>query len=226
MIETPALYPVCNVAQRATLRLFADWKVTGSENMPPMGPLLVVANHLSNFDPPLLGASLPRRICFLAKSGLFKGPVTQWFFRSYGAFPLRRDNVDSRAFRWVLDRLKADKAVVIFPEGTRSRMAGMKRAKVGVVRLALKSQAALLPVAITGTEGLGSWARVFNPTGRIRVTIGTPFSIPPIEGRPSEEVLQSMSDMIMQRVADLLPENYQGVYAANKAEEREGVVAS
>ena len=210
-METPWVRPVCNVLQRMTLGLFANYEVVGKENVPPMGPLIIVANHQSNFDPPLLGASIPRRTWFLAKDGIFRGSVPNWFLRSYGAFPLNRTGPDVRAYRWVLNRLNEDKAVIIFPEGTRSDGA-MQRAMPGIVQLALKAQVPLLPVGITGTERIRHWMRVVNPTGRIRVNIGTVFSIPHIEGRPNREVLQSLADMIMGRIAALLPERYQGVY--------------
>ena len=208
---TPFVRPVCNFAQRITLGLFADWKVMGRENVPPKGPLIIVANHQGNFDPPVMGVSIPRRTWFLAKVGIFRGPAARWFLGSWGAFPLNREGADVRAYRWILSKLEQGQAVVLFPEGTRNR-GGMKKAKAGVVQLALKTQALLLPVGITGTERIGTWARVLNPTGRIRVNIGTVFSIPSIEGKPSAEVLDSMTDMVMRRVAALLPESYQGVY--------------
>ncbi|MDA1349634.1 MAG: lysophospholipid acyltransferase family protein [Chloroflexi bacterium] len=194
-----------------TLRIFADYSAEGVEHVPPMGPLIVVANHQSNIDPPLLASSLPRRIRFLAKDTLFGGPVTSWFLRSYGAFPLNREGADVRAFRWALNELQRGQVLALFPEGTRSPGA-MRKAQSGVVQLALKSQASLLPVGITGTEGVGHWLRVLNPTGTIRVRIGTAFSLPPIDGRPTTEVLDSMTDMVMRRVAALLPESYHGVY--------------
>ena len=205
------VYPAGNVVQRMTLRLFADYKVIGEENVPWMGPLIIVANHQSNLDPPLLGASVPRRIWFLAKDSMFRGPLAQWFLRSYGAFPLDREGVDVRAYRWVLNQLERGEAVAVFPEGTR-RKGAMQKAHNGVVRLALKAQAPLLPVGITGTERLGTWLRVLNPTGKIRVNIGPVFSLPSIEGRLSTEVLESLTDMIMHRIAALLPDSYQGVY--------------
>ena len=207
------IYPVGNFLQRITLRLFADYKVTGRENVPPTGPLIIVANHQSNFDPPLLGASVPRRTWFLAKDTIFRGPLAHWFMRSYGAFPVNRAGGDVRAYRWVLNQLGKGEAVVIFPEGTRNNGA-LQKAVPGIVRFALKAQAPLLPVGITGTERLGTWLRVFNPTGRLRVNIGPVFSIPSVQGRPSTEDLESLTDMIMYRIADLLPEEYRGVYGA------------
>ena len=210
-METPWIRPASHFLQRRTLGLFADYEVAGRENVPPMGPLIVVANHQSYADPPLLGASIPRRLWFLAKKEVFRGAVANWFFRSYGAFPLNREDRDIRAYRWVLDKLNHDAAVAIFPEGTRSPGA-MKLATSGVVQLALKTQAPLLPVGITGTESMGHWLRVLHPTGRIRVNIGTVFTLPSLEGKPNKEVMQSMVDLVMQRVAALLPASYQGVY--------------
>ena len=198
--------------QRLVLRLFADWKVNGIENVPPMGALIIIANHQSNFDPPLLSASVPRRVYFLAKSGIFMGHAVTWFLSSYGAFPVNREGGDIRAYRWVLSQLREGKPVVLFPEGTRSRH-GMTKPKPGIAQIALQSQAAILPVGIVGTHRLGTWMRVFNPTGKITVNIGQVFSVPPIEGRPSKELLESISDMIMQRVAMQLPDDIRGVYA-------------
>ena len=213
------IYPVGNVLQRFTLRLFADYRVEGKENVPPMGPLIVVANHQSNMDPPLLGASFPRKIWFLAKDNMFRGRgrwLRHWFLTSYGAFPLNREGTDVRAYRWSLSMLDRDAALVVFPEGTRSP-GSLRKGLPGVVRLALKTQAPLIPVAITGTQHLGSWARVFNPTGVIRVKIGTVFSLPSVDGKLSPEVLESLTDDVMRRIADLLPESYRGVYGARPA---------
>ncbi len=209
------VYSISNFLQRGTLRMFADWRVTGVENVPPMGPLVVIANHMSNVDSSLLGVGVPRRLNFLAKDDVFRagGPIGKWFLSSYGAFPIDRAGADARAFRWALRMLQRDAALVIFPEGTRSRTASMNRAKRGAVSLILKSGAPVLPVGITGTERLGHFLRVVNPTGRLRVNIGQPFSLPSMEGRPSREVLESLTTDVMSRVRDLLPESYHGYYA-------------
>ena len=209
--------PTANFLQSLTLRAFADWQVEGRENVPPMGPLIIVANHQSNFDPPLLSTSLPRKTSFLAKSGIFRGPLAYWFLRSYGAFPVDRDRADLTAYRWALKQLDRDGAVVVFPEGTRNP-GGMKKARDGVVRLALKTQAPLLPVGISGTERLGTVLRIFNPTGKIWVKIGSVFSLPSVVGTPNKEVLQSLSDMVMLRIAALLPPSYRGTYQITPSE--------
>lgn len=206
------VYPLCKIIGRSTLRTFSNWTVTGIENVPTMGSLVIVANHLSNLDPPLLAATLPRRIRFLAKDSLFAGPVVTWLLNAYGAFPVNREGADIQAYRWALNVLNTDGALVVFPEGTRSTNATLQKAKPGVVGLVRSTKATILPVAITGTEHMGTWVRAFYPTGNIRVRIGEVFSLPDIEGRPNKDVLESMNTMIMQRIAALLPEEYRGVY--------------
>ena len=206
------VYNLCHLIQVTALRLFAEYKVTGQENVPVGGALIIVSNHLGNIDPPMVVSSIPRRVYFLAKSGLFRGAFPKWFLARYGAFPVNREGTDVRAYRWVVDQLKNDRAVVLFPEGTRSPN-GMREAKQGVAQIALRAGTPILPIGITGTERMGSWARVFFPTGAIRVSIGKAFRLPEIEGKPTREYLDSMTLLIMGRIAELLPEQYQGAYA-------------
>ncbi len=171
----------------------------------------MVANHQSNLDPALISVSLGRRPWFLAKHTLFENPVTAWFLRAYGAYPLNRSGVDIKAYKWALDIMSKGQVLVLFPEGVRSP-GGLSKGKPGVAQLALKSQLAILPIAITGTEKLGSVLRVFYPTGNLEVKIGRVFSLPGVEGKITKEVLESFTDMIMLRIADLLPDTYRGVY--------------
>ena len=207
----PLMYTLVNGAFRGVLRAFSDWKVVGREAIPPQGPLLVVSNHLGNVDPPLLAVSLSRRLFFMAKRGMFRGPLVAAFFRAYGAYPLDRDGKDVGAFLWSMRLLREKKALMLFPEGTRQPQ-GLQRGLSGVALLALRSQAPILPVAITGTERLAGLWRVTCPTGKITVTIGEPFSLPVVEGKLERPQLESLTDMIMLRVASLLPEAYRGVY--------------
>jgi len=205
------VYRICNIMQRTVLRLFADWRVSGGQNVPPMGPLIVVANHQSNIDPPLLGASLPRDLFFLAKETAFGNPAARWLLNNYGAYPLKRGKIDIAAIRWALNKLSGDNAIVLFPEGTRSP-GKMKKALSGVTLLAIKSGAPILPVGITGTEKLGPILRVAFPTGNIRVNVGQVFSLPVVHGKLEKPQLDSMTSIIMDRIAALLPESYHGVY--------------
>ncbi len=210
------LYPICDFLQRRAVSALSDWAVTGKENVPPWGPLIIVSNHLSQSDPSFIGAAIPRRPRFLAKKELFTNPIAGPLIRSYGGFPLNRQGGDLAAYRWAMKLLERDGTLVLFPEGTRSPK-GLRRARNGATRIALASQAPLLPVGITGTEKFGTWARVFFPNARIRVNIGKPFTLPHVEGKPSREVLGSLTEMVMMRIAMLLPPEYRGVYGATPA---------
>ena len=205
------LYPICRYLQGLTLKAFSNYKVNGKENVPPMGPLLIVSNHLSYVDPSVLSNAIPRRLRFLAKDTIFRGfPISQ-MLKAYGAHPVNREGADIAAIRWARTQLSEDGALVMFPEGTRSD-GSLIRGQHGVVTLIRMTGATILPVGITGTERLKLLLRIVNPTGNITVNIGTPFSLPPVEGRINKSLMKSMTDIIMERIAALLPKSYRGVY--------------
>ncbi len=209
---TPIVRPICDAAQKVALRTFSGLTVTGMERVPTSGPLIIVANHQSNIDPPLIGAIFPRRVWFLAKEGIFRNPVANWFLRSWGAFPLRRGETDVRAIRWVMDKLSQGEVVMLFPEGTRNPGA-MRGAHPGISQLGLKMNVPLVPIGITGTERFNSVTRVFSLTGTLRITVGEPFTLPPSKGRQTPQQLESLTNTIMAHIAELLPESYRGHYA-------------
>lgn len=194
-------------------RVFGRWEVRGVEGVPPRGRLLVVANHLSNADPPALIAALPRRLRLLAKAGLFSNPLSAAYFHALAAYPAERSGKDFGALRWMLRCLEQEEAVAIFPEGTRGAD-GMRKVGRGVAYLAMKTGTTILPVGITGTENVRSLWRLPFPFCRLSVNIGQPFSLPPIDGNLSNLVLDSLADMIMIRIAGLLPPKYRGVYGS------------
>lgn len=206
-------YYTANGVLWSLLRVLSHWHVHGREAVPRHGPLIVVANHLSHLDPPLLATSLPRRVAFLAKQELLAVPIAGRCIRAYGVVTVNR----GQDFRSSMARLKEllgqDRAVAIFPEGTRSRGGGLQRAKLGVAMLAAESQAPILPVAITGTERVRNLRGAFTHP-RITVTIGEAFTLPVVQGSMARAQFTSLTDMIMGRVAALLPPGYRGEYAA------------
>lgn len=200
------------VLARVQFKLFAKWEVSGREAIPPRGPLIIAANHLSNADPPVVMASFNRSLRFLAKQGLFANPVTSFLFKNIGAHPMSRGGQDMKALRWALNILDQGGAVLMFPEGARSKTASLERGKPGISYLAQKSQAPIIPVALTGTEDIPGMWRVAFPFCKIGVKIGNPFTLPVIEGNVSSAVLQQGTDMVMERIAQLLPPKYRGYY--------------
>lgn len=187
-------------------------EVTGREGVPPYGPLIVASNHLSFTDPPLLVASIRRPLHFMGKQELFANPVTRYFMKSFNVSSYNRSGVGLDTVKTLLEMLAEDKAVVIFPEGHRSELHSLQKGMLGVVYLAMKSQAPILPVGLTGIEKIRAW-RMPVPLRRLKANIGQPFTLPMIEGRVSKAVMNSMLDMIMARIASLLPDSYRGVYA-------------
>ena len=216
-------YRLGRLLARATMRtFFGRVEVVGKENVPPFGPLIVTSNHLSNVDPPVLTTVIDRALWYVAKRGLFSNPVFSYFLRGVHVYPVDRDGQDVDALRWSLEMLDRDKALVVFPEGTRYP-GGLGEGRDGAVYLALRSKAPLLPVAIVGTEHLRGILRVAFPFRRLRVTIGSPYSLPVVEGRLSREVMHSLTRELMQRIAGLLPPEYRGVYARRATPGSDGI---
>ena len=185
--------------------------VVGTECVPKFGPLIIVSNHLSLNDPPLLVAAIPRPLFFIGKRELFKNPISRILMQAFNVSPFDRSSAGIDAVRVLMQNLERDRSVVIFPEGTRSPDGTLQKGMLGVVFLALRSQAPILPVAVTGTNKFPLW-RVPFPFKRMKVSIGPPFTLPTIEGNPSREVMSSILDMVMNRIAEQLPPELRGVY--------------
>ena len=135
------------------------------------------------------------------------------FIRAFGALPVRREGIDREALKAAQALLGRGMALGMFPEGTRSRTARMQEAYPGTALIALSSGAPILPVGITGTEHIKSAGQVLARP-HITVTIGEAFHLPKRPGRVSTQ-LAELTDIIMGRIAQLLPPSYRGVYSSN-----------
>ncbi len=206
------LYPPGKMLTRFCFGALGRLEVTGRECVPPFGPLIVVANHVSYNDPPALVASISRPLNFLGKKELFGNPVGRFLMPKCRVHPVDRAASGLDAMRTAMNLLSRDEAVVMFPEGHVSSDHAMNPALAGAALLAIKTQAPILPVGIYGTEKFSHW-RMPIPMCRFRVNIGQPFTPPVLEGNVSRNAVNSVLDLIMGRVAALLPPDYRGVYS-------------
>ena len=206
------------VGRVLTTTYVRKYEFAGREHVPKNGPLIVASNHLNNADPPFLARALGRPPIFMAKKEMVEKPVIGALFRAWGAFPVRRGEPDRAALRAAEDVLRRGEVLLMFPEGTRSRTGAMNHAHPGTGLIALRTGAPILPMAITGTEGI-RWPYCFlKPLSvrRVRVTIGEPFTLPPV-ARINTESARDATEQIMRHVATLLPSQYRGVYGADAA---------
>lgn len=125
-------------------------EVKGAEKIPAEGALLVCPNHISNWDPVILGAVMDRQVRFMAKSSLFKIPLVNLLIKTLGAFPVHRGAADPTALKTAIGHLKNGDAVGVFPQGTRYIGVEPKTSEVknGVGMIAYRSKADVLPVSI------------------------------------------------------------------------------
>ncbi len=203
------LYVVGRAIVRLGLALLTDARLEGGERIPRTGPLLVVANHASLTDPPLLAALFPRRLAFLAKEELFRPPLWGWAFRAAGMIPVRRGRPERGVLAEALEVLRAGGALAVFPEGRRSRDGVLLSAEPGVGLLAVRSGALVLPVAVLGTEGLD---RPAGWLGRPRLVVrcGNPYR--PTAPAPGTAGYRAVADEAMRHIAALLPPERRGPY--------------
>ena len=136
------------------LHVYLRGRIYGSEHVPLIGPLLVVSNHASDFDPPILACCVRRPVAYMAKEELFRVPVLKQAIKLYGAYPVKRGSADRSAIRSALTLLEEGWAVGVFLQGTRTPDARISDPKLGAALIAAKAKVPLLPVSLWGTEAI------------------------------------------------------------------------
>jgi 1-acyl-sn-glycerol-3-phosphate acyltransferase len=192
-------------------RLLMEIHVEGLENLPPEGPAILAANHVSNFDVFPMQFSLPRPIFFMGKAELFRFPPLDWALRQLGGFPVFRGEKDAWAMRHARRVLDHGQVLGMFPEGTRSKGRGLGPAKTGTARLAIEVQCPIVPVAIAGSEDVLMWV-----PRRACVTLRYLLPVWPQPG----ETEAGLTARLMLSLASALPPASRGAYAAMPTETR------
>ncbi len=196
------LYSVTwQMSVQKNLRKFAFWlfqiKVTGVENIPKEGQVVICLNHLSYLDPVVFGFACPRPINFIAKSSLFTKPLLGYFVRKLGALPIDRDKPEVGVFRTIGNLLEKGRAIGIFPEGTRSKKTyQMQQSKAGVGMIVLRAGAPVLPILLDYPKRAG----MFKPT---LIKIGKPIPSEQLDVGTGKQRYQACADAVMAAIAEL-----------------------
>lgn len=195
------IYRIVRFLVGVFLRLFNHWEVQGRENIPLTGPFIVAANHVSEWDPPIVACSIPRVVHFMAKEELFKIPLFSTLIRYLNAFPVKRGKVDRNALKKSSQLLAAGEALGLFPEGTRSRTGELLPFQHGAALFALRAQVPVIPVGLIGTNTAfpAAWR------GSFTVRIGKPLTFPELYGsKLGEAELEIVSSELRKRIEELI----------------------
>jgi 1-acyl-sn-glycerol-3-phosphate acyltransferase len=199
------VYGICHLLVETCHDILFHGVVSGGENIPRQGGFIIAANHASVLDPPFIGCHVPRQLSFFGRKTLWKGGIVSWWLDTVGTIAVDRDaGSDVAAIKRVLQVLRQDRAMIVFPEGTRTRTGQLQRPKPGVGLLACRTGVAVVPARIFGTF------EAFGRKGPLR--IGTPVSV--VFGRPlrpadyddrseGKERYQHASERIMAAIAAL-----------------------
>jgi len=180
-------------------------EVVGTDNIPASGPFLIASNHTSHLDPPLVGAQIARQMRFFARKTLWSNPVASWWLDKVETIPVDRDSGDVGAIRRVLQALQEDRAIVLFPEGTRSPDGQLQKPKAGVGLLACKTGVPVVPCRIYGSfAAFGKGAKIPRFGTPITIVFGPPiFAAEYDDPRAGKERYQVASQRMFERIAAL-----------------------
>ncbi|MBI5035409.1 MAG: 1-acyl-sn-glycerol-3-phosphate acyltransferase [Chloroflexi bacterium] len=209
--KRPWFYHFGNWFLRLAFRILLRVELRGLENIPRDGPVVVAISHSSFLDPLIAGAYSPRDVVPMAKIEAFNLPVIGWIIKSYGAFPVRRGEVDMTAVKTALRILQSGQMLVIAPEGHRSENGSLQEGREGAIILSLRSGAPILPVAVWGGKSFWKNLTRFRRT-EMKCFVGKPV-LPNFQGKITRDQVTGMSHELMLRIAEMMPPELRGYYA-------------
>jgi 1-acyl-sn-glycerol-3-phosphate acyltransferase len=189
------------------IELLFQTRTYGTENIPAIGPFVVVANHASLLDPYLIGyTSTEREVGFLAKEELFRVPLFGSIIRYCGAFPVKRGSHDEVAIQQFHDFLHSGKPLVLFIEGTRTLTGELQKPKKGAGMLLYNAKVPVIPAYIDGTFECWPKGKLFPRPGKTSVTYGPAVGLDDLYGQePDKAVYAKIAERVMDRITQIRP---------------------
>lgn len=205
-------YKLLKILARILVPSLIRVEIVGKEHFPEKGPYILAINHISAFDIPVVMYACPHTIRAFAASKHRKNPIFAPLLTMAGSIWVERGEVDRRALEGALEVLRRGEALGMAPEGTRARgVYALQPGKTGTAYLATRANVPIVPLGLTGTERIKNDLPRFRRT-HVRIVVGEMFYLPE-SGRVRGPKLDEYTELIMRRIAALLPEEYRGVYA-------------
>jgi 1-acyl-sn-glycerol-3-phosphate acyltransferase len=192
------------LAIKLFLKIFWRFKRIGAEHIPKTGGMIIASNHVAYVDPPFLGAVTPRELFYLAKAELFSNALFGWLIRKYNAIPVTRGAFDRKAISRAVELLKGGKALLLFPEGTRSKAGRFLEPKMGIGKIALEAGVPIVPAYIHNS---GSLFIYFLRRKRLVICFDSPINRSFLEKLPKDkEGYKIIGQEIMKKIG-IIKEN-------------------
>ena len=219
LYRVPGYYRITRLFMKPVFRgifhVLGRIKIFGKDNVPCGTPYVVAMNHVSIFDPPFVAAFWPEQLEIIGAADVFDKPGQGLVLKAYGVIPVHRGDYDRILLNKIIHIIKSGFPLLIAPEGGRSHVPAMRRAKSGVAYIIEQTDVPVIPVGLVGTTG-DFWQRAKRgERPQLEMRIGKPITLPEItvKGTERHTARQHNADLVMRHLAGLLPEEYRGVYA-------------